>query len=115
MQGLARVPPFEADGEVAPGVEALLVGGLRQGEVVYSLPEHGALVTAEVFQGRNDGLRVGEDPYLESRAALYEWARGLERLPVTLVLPTHWPPAPDGPDVIRRALERPPWRPNGSG
>jgi hypothetical protein len=42
-------------------------------------------------------------------------ARGLDRLPVTLVLPAHGPPAPDGPDVIRRALERPPWTPPGSG
>jgi len=115
MQGLAHVRPFDADGEIAPGVEALLIDGYDQGEVVYWLPEHAALVAGEVFQGRPDGLRIGPDPYLVSRDALYAWIRALDRLPVTLVLPAHGPPAPDGPDVIRRALERPPWTLPGSG
>ena len=115
MQGLARVRPFDADGEVAPGVESLLIGGYNQGEVLYWLPEDAALVAGEVFQGRPDGLRVGPDPYLVSREALYAWLEALDRLPVTLVLPAHGPPAPDGPDVIRRALARPPWELRGSG
>jgi hypothetical protein len=115
MQGLAHVRPFDADGEIAPGVEALLIDGYDQGEVVYWLPEHAALVAGEVFQGRPDGLRIGPDPYLVSRDALYAWIRALDRLPVTLVLPAHGLPAPDGPDVIRRALERPPWTLPGSG
>jgi len=115
MQGLARVRSFDEDGEIAPGVEALRVGGLRQGEVVLWLPAHGALVTAEVLQGGPDGLRVGEDPAMASREALVAWVRALERLPLRIVLPTHGPPERGGPDVIRRALERPPWRPKGSG
>jgi glyoxylase-like metal-dependent hydrolase (beta-lactamase superfamily II) len=110
LQGLDRLRAFDEDGEIAPGVEALLVGGLRQGEVVYWLPGHGALVAAEVLQGRPDGLRVGEDPAMASREALYAWVRGLDRLPITLVLPTHGPPA-SGPDAVREALARPPWRP----
>jgi glyoxylase-like metal-dependent hydrolase (beta-lactamase superfamily II) len=114
IEGLERVRPFDADGEIAPGVEAMLVGGLRQGEVAYWLPGHGALVTAEVLQGRADGLRVGEDPAMASREELYAWVRALDRLPVRLVLPTHGPPA-SGPDAIRQALERPPWRPDASG
>ena len=112
---LEHVRPFDADGEIAPGVEALLVGGYDSGEVVYWLPEHTALVSGEVFQGRPDGLRVGPDPYAISRDALYAWIGHLDRLPVTLVLPAHGPPAADGPDVIRRALERPPWTLPGSG
>jgi hypothetical protein len=115
MQGLGHVRPFDADGEVAPGVEALLIGGYDQGEVVYWLPEHGALVAGEVFQGRPDGLRIGPDPSLVPRDALYAWIRALHRLPVMLVLPSHGPPAADGPDVIERALERPPWTLPGSG
>jgi glyoxylase-like metal-dependent hydrolase (beta-lactamase superfamily II) len=39
----------------------------------------------------------------------------LDRLPVTLVLPAHGPPAPEGPTVVRDALARPPWRLFGSG
>jgi hypothetical protein len=112
---LEHVRPFDADGEIAPGVEALLIGGYDSGEVVYWLPEHTALVSGEVFQGRPDGLRIGPDPYLVSRDALYAWIGHLDRLPVTLVLPAHGPPAPDGPDVIRRALARPPWTLPGSG
>jgi glyoxylase-like metal-dependent hydrolase (beta-lactamase superfamily II) len=109
------VRPFDADGEVAPGVEALLVVGGRNGEVVLWLPEHGALVSGEVLTGRPDGLRIAPDPDLVSRDELYAWIRALDRLSVTLVLPTHGPPAADGPDVIRRALARPPWRLAGSG
>ena len=112
LQGLERLRPFDADGEIAPGVEAMLVGGLCQGEVAYWLPAHGALVTAEVLQGRPDGLRVGEDPAMASRTALDAWVRALDRLPLRIVLPTHGPPERGGPEVIRRALERPPWRPD---
>jgi hypothetical protein len=116
MQGVDHVRAFDSDGEIAPGVEALLIGGDDGGEVVYWLPEHAALVAGEVFHGRPDGLRIAPNPYLVSRDALYAWIRSLdERLPVTLVLPTHGPPAPDGPDVIERALARPPWTLPGSG
>jgi glyoxylase-like metal-dependent hydrolase (beta-lactamase superfamily II) len=115
MRGLERVRPFETDGEVAPGVEALLIGGLVNGEVLYWLPEHGALVSGEVFHGRPDGLRIAPDPYAASLDDLYAWLRALDRLPVRLVLPTHGPPAPDGPGVVRDALARPPWRLFGSG
>jgi len=113
LRGVARVRPFEANAEIAPGVEGLLVAGLVQGEVAYHLPEHAALVAAEVFHGAADGLRVGEDPALASVDDLYAWVRSLDRLDLTLVLPTHGRPAPDGPGVIREALMRPPWRPEG--
>lgn len=115
MRGIERVRPFDADGEVAPGVEAFLVGGCINGEVVYWLPAHAAIVAGEVFHGRPDGLRIAPDPYLVSREDLYAWLEGLDRLPVARVLPTHGPPAVDGPDVIRRARERPPWQLAGSG
>ena len=115
MQGVEHVRPFDADGEVAPGVEAYLVGGCINGEVIYWLPEHAAIVAGEVFHGRPDGLRIAPDPYLASREELYGWLEALDRFPVALVLPSHGPPAPDGPDVIRRALERPPWQLPGSG
>jgi hypothetical protein len=115
LHGVEHVRPFDADGEVAPGVEAFLVGGCINGEVIYRLPEHAAIVSGEVFHGRPDGLRIAPDPYLVSREELYAWLEALDRLPVTLVLPTHGPPAPDGPDVIRWALERPPWTLPGSG
>jgi len=115
MRDVVRARPFDADGEVAPGVEALLVGGLRQGEVLYWLPEHGVLVAGEVFIGRPDGLRIGEDPYAASYDGLHAWLGTLVRLPVVTVLPAHGAPAPDGPGVVRAALARPPWRLMGSG
>ena len=37
LRGVARVRAFEANTEIAPGVEGLLVGGLVQGEVAYHL------------------------------------------------------------------------------
>jgi hypothetical protein len=96
--GLARlaVPgarAFDGDGPVAPGVEALVPPGLDAGEAAYWIPEHGALVTAEVLQGTADGLRLGVSPEVADRAALEAWLRGLERLPIEVVLPTHGPPA----------------------
>jgi hypothetical protein len=115
MQRVADVGAFDGDGEIAPGVEAIRVADNVNCEVVYWLPEHAALVSGELFHGRLDGLRIAPDPYLDDRDALYAWLRALDRLPVTLVLPTHGPPAADVPDVIRRALERPPWQLPGSG
>jgi|1185.fasta_scaffold443993_2 hypothetical protein len=115
MRGIADVRTFDDDGEIAPGVEALRVANDVNCEVAYWLPEHGAIVAGEVFHGRPDGLRIAPDPYLRSREGLYSWLGALTRLPVTLVLPAHGPAAPDGPDVIRRALARPPWTLPGSG
>jgi hypothetical protein len=107
--GLADARGFEGDGPVAPGVEALVPDGLVEGEVAYWIPEHGVLVTAEVLQGRPDGLRYGVSPAAADREALEAWLRGLERLPIELVLPTHGPPAAGGRAAIRDALSRRPW------
>ena len=112
--GLAAAQGFEGDGEVAPGVEALVPAGLVEGETAYWIPEHGALVSAEVLQGRPDGLRYGVSPAASDRAALEEWLRDLDRLPIEIVLPTHGPPAPDGRTAIRAALARPPWGPDSA-
>ena len=72
----------------------------RRGEVAYWIPEHGVLVTAEVLQGRPDGLRYGVSPAVSDRDALEAWLRALDRLPIELVLPTHGPPAPGGRAAI---------------
>jgi hypothetical protein len=109
--GLPGARGFDGDGPVAPGVEALVPAGLVEGEVAYWIAEHGVLVTAEVLQGRPDGLRYGVSPAAADRAALEAWLRALERLPIELVLPTHGPPAPGGRAAIREALSRPPWGP----
>jgi hypothetical protein len=100
---------FDGDGTVAPGVEALVPAGLDEGEAAFWIPEHGALVTAEVFQGTADGLRFAVSPGVADRAALDAWLRGLDRLPVEVVLPTHGPPAPGRRAAIRDALARPPY------
>jgi hypothetical protein len=110
-----HVRPFDADGEIAPGVEAFRVANDVNCEVLFWLPEHAALISGEVFHGRPDGLRIAPDPYLISRDELYAWLRALDRLPVRLILPAHGPPATDGAQDIRRALERPPWTLPGSG
>ena len=76
---------------------------------------HPQPVAGEVFIGRPDGLRIGEDPYAASYDGLHAWLGTLVGLPVVTVLPTHGAPAPDGPGVVRAALARPPWRLMGSG
>lgn len=109
--GVPAARGFDGDGAVAPGVEALVPAGLVEGEVAYWIPEHGVLVTAEVLQGRPDGLRYGGSPVAADRDALESWLRALDRLPIELVLPSHGPPAPGGRGAIREALSRPPWGP----
>jgi hypothetical protein len=115
MQGVEDVRPFDDDGEVAPGVEAFLVAGCINGEVLYWLLEHGALISGEVLAGRPDGLRIAPDPYLVSREELYAWLEALDRLPVKRVLPSHGPAAAGDADLVRRARERPPWTLPGTG
>ena len=109
--GVPAARGFATEGPVAPGVEALVPAGIVEGEVAYWIPEHGVLVTAEVLQGRPDGLRYGVSPAVSDREALEAWLRALDRLPIELVLPTHGPPASGGRAAIRDALSRPPLGP----
>jgi hypothetical protein len=104
--GVPGARAFDGDGAVAPGVEALVPAGLDEGEAAYWLPEYGALVAGEVFQGTPAGLR---SPAIADRGALHTWLRDLDRLPVEIVLPTHGPPARNGRAAIRDALARPPY------
>jgi hypothetical protein len=106
--GVPGARGFDGDGAIAPGVEALVPAGLVEGEAAYWIPEHDVLVAAEVLQGTAEGLRFAESPAIADRDALRAWLRGLDRLPVRLVLPTHGPPAADGRAAIRAALARPP-------
>jgi len=102
-------------GELQFELEYVVVGILAVEVQFFAFDHLGEEDGIFVFHGRPDGLRIAPDPHLFSREAFYAWLEALARLPVALVLPTHGPPAPDGPDVIRAALAREPWQLPGSG
>jgi hypothetical protein len=105
--GVPGALAFEADGTVAPGVEALVPTGLNEGETAYWLRAPRALVVGEVLQG--SPLHHAESPGVADRDALHAWLADLDRLPIELVLPTHGSPARGGRAAIRAALARPEW------
>jgi hypothetical protein len=114
MRGLGRVRPFVADGK----------GAGRRG-AAHRRPDQrrGPLLAPRARRVRRRrgvprpagrAARRARPLRALGRRALRMAARA-RRLPVTLVLPTHGPPADDGPGVVRDAIARPPWRLFGSG
>lgn len=99
-----------APGEVLPGVVALALGGLDEGEVLLWLPRPRALVSAEALTGSAGGLRVAESPALRDRGKLDASLQAAAARGVEMVLPSHGPPVLTGGSAeIEAALRRPPW------
>ena len=106
---LERVPAefletFELDDPLPADVRAYDAD--RKNEVVYFVPEHGALVAGDVLLGTSDGgVRMCPESWLGGAARETVRATLLEllRLPVELVLPTHGEPVLEG---AHAALER---------
>ena len=76
------------------------------GEVVYWLPEHGALVTGDVILGRGGGLYVPRAWLKDDYPAVVEALQPLLELPVERVLVTHGEPVlVGGYEALTAALE----------
>ena len=98
--------PFEP-GQVLPG-GVIGIDAQHEGETMYWLPEHGALVPGDALLGDGDGgVRVPPDSWFEDvpppefKAAL----RGLLDLPVERVLVSHGEPVLEGGlAALERAL-----------
>ncbi len=93
------------DAEIGSPPEGVEVAAEPFGEVVYWIPEHGALVVGDVLLGRDGGLWVPEpwmnERYGEGLALL----RPLLELPVERILVTHGEPVlEDGLQALARAL-----------
>ena len=76
-------------------------------EATLWIPSHRALVTGDVFLGREAGVRVQPDSWISeglTPAELRERLRPLLDLPIELLLPTHGDPVDDGRQVLARAL-----------
>ncbi len=103
-----RVTDTFRPGEPLPGgVEARESG--RGGEILFWIPEHGALVAGDVLLGAaGGGLRVCPDSWLGERITpqeLRERLRRLLELPIELILLTHGEPVLErGRDALERAL-----------
>lgn len=78
--------------ESRPEIDALPVPPVEEGQLALFLPEHGALVTAEILADHGGGLRVCPSPALREEAALAPFLQRLLMLPVELILPAHGPP-----------------------
>lgn len=78
--------------ESVPEIDALPVPPVEEGQLALFLPEHGALVTAEILADNGGGLTVCPSPALREAATLAPFLQRLLELPVELILPAHGPP-----------------------
>ena len=93
-------------GDTLPGGIEPQPGGYPE-EATLWIPSHRALVTGDVFLGREAGVRVQPDSWISeglTPAELRERLRPLLDLPIELLLPTHGDPVDDGRQVLARAL-----------
>ena len=74
------------------GVAVLPVPPVEEGQVALFLPEHGALVTAEILADFGRGLAVYASPALDDPAILAQFLQELRTLPVEMILPAHGAP-----------------------
>ena len=100
---------YSATGDVPDGVEAVEIRGSR--EMVFWIPEHGALVPGDRILGdRPPGLRLCPDSWMRNlggytRADLRAALLPLLELPVEMVLVSHGEPVlSDGHAALERAL-----------
>jgi glyoxylase-like metal-dependent hydrolase (beta-lactamase superfamily II) len=96
-----------AAGDTPPAaVEAFEVPEVE--EVIWWLPEHGALVAGDLLLGAPDGVRVCPDSWLEAPAtpaSIRAAIRPLLDLPVERILVSHGEPVlEDGRTALERAL-----------
>lgn len=124
-EGAARELPIKVThtfrpGEALPGgIESYSIGSLCNGEVVYYLPPHRALVVADALIGSAPGcIRVAPSSWAPSTrqgAARYrrQFRRSLRRLldrPVSTILVSHGPPVlKGGRRALQEALDAPAW------
>jgi glyoxylase-like metal-dependent hydrolase (beta-lactamase superfamily II) len=95
------------------GIEAIEVPPRAEGQVVLFLPEHRALVTAEVLAGQAGVLAVCPSPQLEDKGRLMAWLRLLLELPIEIVLPAHGRPVLErGRDAVAAAAAH--WAPSAA-
>ena len=100
--------PFAVGDPLPGGVEAF--GTDRRDEVLYWIPEHGALVSGDVLLGADDGgVRLCPDSWLPEEVrgpAFRQSLRYLLDLPVQRVLVSHGRPVlADGYTALAQALE----------
>jgi hypothetical protein len=85
--------PFKTDaGPLPDGVETFSAAGVAEGDVLFYLRPHRALVVAEVFMGIGGALRVCPSPALEDRAAFERSLQTLLTWPIDHVLCAHGEP-----------------------
>jgi glyoxylase-like metal-dependent hydrolase (beta-lactamase superfamily II) len=101
----ARLPFKAQAGTLPDGIETFSAAGVSEGDVVFYLRLHRALVVAEIFMGVNGALRVCPSPVLEDRAAFEQSLHALLRWPIDHVLVAHGEPViGDGGRQIDDAL-----------
>ena len=97
----------DADAGLPAGLEAYPIPPREEAQVALFLPEHRALVTAEILTGTPGGLAVLPSPQLADHDQLRLALERLAALDVEIVLPAHGPPVlAGGADAIATALRR---------
>jgi hypothetical protein len=99
-------PALTTTADVPAGVEPFFPEGDGQGQVLFFVPQHRALVTGDVFSGTGDRFHVLVDEDNIDRERFLDSLRRLLELPVENVLIAHGDPVlGDGTEQIREALE----------
>jgi len=94
------------------GLAVLPVPPIEEGQVALFIPEHGALVTAEILADFGSGLAVYASPALGDQAALAQFLQELRALPVELLLPAHGSPVLAGArEILAAAIDHAPSAP----
>jgi len=97
-------------GDPLPG-GARAIASPTANELVFWLPAPRTVVPGDVLLGRDDGLSLCPEAWLESRGGIAQLVDDLVPLlglPVSRVLTSHGPPVlTDGRDALARALTRP--------
>jgi glyoxylase-like metal-dependent hydrolase (beta-lactamase superfamily II) len=88
----ARLTFATQAGTLPNGVETFSACGVAEGDVVFYLRPHRALVVAEVFMGIGGALRVCPSPALQDRAAFERSLQTLLSWPIDHVLVAHGEP-----------------------
>jgi glyoxylase-like metal-dependent hydrolase (beta-lactamase superfamily II) len=105
-RGRARFTELPELSALPPGVEALELDGVDEGQVSFHIVPERTLVVAEFFLGTGNGLRVQPSPVTRDMAAFSASLERLRDLRIERVLVAHGAPVfADGEEAIRDALD----------
>ena len=101
-------PSLTTTTEAPAGVEAIVPDVDTEGQAFFFIPEHGTLITGDMFSGTGGRFHAFFAPDEADAEAFFAWLPTLLELPIERVLIAHGDPVlRDGVEAIRKALDSP--------